>query len=179
MVKVILVGLLWVFTSVHEVYAESGVVHVNPSVGYMKFDGDSELKSKIMPVLGVEYMLSDTYGLSMSFTHADVNVRDVRDDASVSLYYIDGLYYLPRDKHWQPYLAVGIGHRRMTLDFADQRSNKLSNETDTQFHVSGGFRYDASKKFTFRSEVRVLQNLHKDGTDALFTLGVSKAFDVN
>ncbi len=179
MVKVILIGFLWVFTSVNVAYAESGVIHVNPSVGYMKFDGGSELKSKIMPVLGVEYMLSDTYGMSVSFTHADVNVRDVRDDASVSLYYMDGLYYLPRDKHWQPYLAVGIGHRRMKLNFADQRSNKSGNETETQFHVGGGFRYDANNKFTFRSDVRVLQNLHNDGTDALFTLGVSKAFDVN
>ena len=176
MVKVILVGLLWVFTLVHEVYAESGVIHVNPSIGYMKFDGDSELKRKMMPVLGVEYMLSDTYGVSVSFTHADVNVRDVRNDASVSLYYMDGLYYFPHDKHWQPYLAVGVGHRRMKLDVADPSASGSSKETDTQIHVGGGVRYDMDKEFTFRSEVRVLQNLNNDGTDTLFTLGVSKAF---
>jgi len=176
MVKVILIGLLWAFASAHEVYAESGVIHVNPSIGYMKFDGDSELKSKIMPVLGVEYMLSDSYGVSVSFTHADVNVRDVREDASVSLYYIDGLYYFPRDKHWQPYFAAGVGHRRMKLNFVDQRANRSNDETDTQIHVGGGVRYDAGKEFTFRSEVRVLQNLNNDGTDALFTLGVSRAF---
>ena len=114
--KVILIGLVWVFVSVHEVYAESGVIHVNPSVGYMKFDGDSELKSKVLPIIGIEYMMSDTYGISVSFAHADVNVRDIRENASFSLYYMDGLYYLPRDKHWQPYLAAGIGHRRIKLN---------------------------------------------------------------
>ena len=174
--KVILIGLLWFFVSVHVAYAESGVIHVNPSVGYMKFDGDSELKSKVLPIIGIEYMMSDTYGISVSFAHADVNVRGIRGDASFSLYYMDGLYYLLSDKHWQPYLTVGIGHRRIKLNFSDQRSNKSGNETDTQFHVGGGFRYDANNKFTFRSEVRVLQNLHNDGTDALFTLGVSKVF---
>ena len=163
------------FASVSEVYAESGVFHVNPSVGYMKFDGDSELKSKELPVMGVEYMLSDTYGVSLSFSHADVNVEDVRDDASVSLYYVDGLYYLLRDKRWHPYLAAGVGHRRMKLDFSDQ-STKSNNETDTQLHVGGGVRYDVNNKFTVRSEVRVLQNLHNDGTDALLSFGVSRAF---
>ena len=164
------------FVSVFEVYAESGVIHVNPSVGYMKFDGDNEFKSKVLPVIGVEYMLSDTYGVSVSFTHADVNVSDVREDASVSLYYVDGVYYLPRDKRWHPYLAAGVGHRRVKLDFANQRSNASSNETDTQLHFGGGVRYDATNTFTIRSEVRVLQNLHNDGTDALITLGVSGDF---
>ena len=163
------------FASVYNAYAESGTVHVNPSVGYMKFDGDSKLKSKVLPVVGVEYMLSDTYGVSLSFTHSSVNVQDVREDASVSLYYMDGLYYLLRDKHWHPYLVAGVGHRRMKLDFADQRT-KSNNETETQLHVGGGVRYDVNNKFTVRSEVRVLQNLNNDGTDALFTLGVSRTF---
>ena len=176
MIKVILIGVFWIFTLVHVAYAESGLIHVNPSVGYMKFDGDSELKSKVLPIIGIEYMMSDSYGISVSFTHADANVRNVRENASVSLYYMDGLYYLPRDKHWQPYLAAGIGHRRMKLGFSDQHSSQSGNETDTQFHVGGGFRYDANNNFTFRSEVRVLQNLHNDGMDALFTLGISKAF---
>ena len=163
------------FASVYDAYAESGAIHVNPSVGYMKFDGDSKLKSKVLPVIGVEYMLSDTYGVSLSFTHSSVNVQDVREDASVSLYYMDGMYYLLRDKHWHPYLVAGVGHRRMKLDFADQHT-KSSSETETQLHVGGGVRYDVNNKFTFRSEVRVLQNFNNDGTDALFTLGVSRTF---
>ncbi|OUS05951.1 hypothetical protein A9Q81_04205 [Gammaproteobacteria bacterium 42_54_T18] len=175
MVKVILVSILWILASVSEVYAESGMIKVNPSVGYMKFDGDSELKSKVLPVIGVEYMLSDTYSVSLTFSHAGVNIRDVREDASVSLYYLDGLYYLLRDKHWHPYLVAGVGHRRMKFDFSDQ-STKSNNETDTQLHVGGGVRYDVNNKFTVRSEVRVLQNLHNDGTDALLSFGVSRAF---
>ncbi len=176
MVKVILVSFFWIFLSVNEVHAESGVIYVNPSVGYMKFDGDSELKSKAIPVIGVEYKLSDTYGVSGSFSHSDVNLRDVQEDASVALYFIDGLYYLPYDKHWQPYLAAGVGHRRMKLNYTDQRTNGFSNGRDTQLHIGGGVRYDANNLFTFRSEVRVLQNLNNDGTDALVTLGISKAF---
>lgn len=164
------------FASVNEVYAESGVIYVNPSIGYMKFDGDSELKRKAIPVVGIEYKLSDTYGVSGSFSHANVNVRDVQDDASVALYFIDGLYYLPYDELWQPYLTVGVGHRRMKLSYVNQRTNGSSNERDTQFHVGGGVRYDVNNLFSFRSEVRILQNLDNDGTDALVTLGISKAF---
>ena len=63
----------------------------------------------------------------------------------------------------------------MKLDFADQRT-KSNNETETQLHVGGGVRYDVNNKFTVRSEVRVLQNLNNDGTDALFTLGISRTF---
>ncbi len=178
MVKMIFISILLMYVSVFDVYAESGVVHVNPSVGYIKFDGDSELKSKVLPVIGVEYMLSDTYGVSVSFTRKDIDVRDVKGDASVSLYYFDGLYYLPRDKHWHPYLVAGVGHRRVKLNFANQGPDFSSNETDTQLHFGGGVRYDTNNEFTLRSEVRVLQNLHNDGTDALLTLGISRVFGV-
>jgi opacity protein-like surface antigen len=170
MVKVFFISILWMLVSVDEVHAESGVIHVNPSVGYMKFDGDSELKNKVLPVIGVEYMMSGTYGVSVSFTHADMNVRDVREDASVSLYYMDGLYYLPRDKHWHPYLTGGIGHRRVKLNFSNQCSNRSRNETDTQLHFGDGVRYEASNTFTLRSEVRVLQNFNNDGVDAFLPL---------
>jgi len=167
MVKAILVSIVWVYFTVSNTYAESGVIHINPSVGYMKFDGDSDFKRKALPIIGVEYMLSDTYGVSVALSHADVNARDVRENVSVSLYYVDALYYLPHDRHWRPFLAAGVGHRLIELDTSSR---------DTQLHVGGGVRYDANNLLTFRSEVRVLQNLNNDETDALLTLGVSKAF---
>jgi len=152
-------------------YGKGGDGFISPGMAVLKFDSNTDLKDRAHSLLGVEYQYNEQYGGAFSFIQGDSGVVGEDDEAHITMLNIDGIYYLPPDGHWHPYLTGGVGVR-----YVDKRSVLRRHE---HVLVGGGVRYDVGAEFSFRAGVKAIQNLTSEGTDALLELGLSWRFDAS
>ena len=155
-------------------YGKGGDGYINPGMSISKFDGNTDLKDNVLSLLGIEYQYNEQFGGAFSYIQGDPDVRGEGNESSeahVTMLNVEGIYYLPSDGYWHPYISGGVG-----LRYVDKRSVLRRHE---HVLIGGGVRYDAGAKFSFRAGVKGIQNLTSEGTDAMLEIGLSWRFDAS
>ncbi len=154
--------------------ADAGQWYLNPAVGFQTFDSgndDRDLDDEITGILGLEYQVSDRWGVELRYMQSSLDNRYNVPSRDADLYQgsLDLLRYLGDGEGWEPYLAIGVGHADFDFDSAD-------NSGVTQANAGGGVRYLFDQKWSVRGDLRYLSSLDTEHSDGLASLGVSYAF---
>lgn len=171
MKKVILASGIAALTAASlSVHAEPGEVFINPALGVMSFDSDRDLDSATVGALGLEYQISERWGVEVLGLTGDADHNLLSDDIDVTAYRLDGLYYLNAIDKFQPYLAAGIG--RLDLE----GPSAFGDYDEDQYNFGGGVRYLINDQLSARADARAIHGEDNSTWDSLITIGLSVAF---
>ncbi|MCG8315110.1 MAG: OmpA family protein [Pseudomonadales bacterium] len=156
--------------------AEEGSFYINPSLGYLFFDGDRELDDAGMFGVGLEYQFAEHFGVELSGFMGSSDREDFSNDTGtdVTAIRLDGLYYLPEAGGFKPYLAAG--YNSLNLDFDSDALTSKDYDED-QFNIGGGVRYAINEALSLRGDLRFLagESDDLDFVDTMLTVGLSFA----
>lgn len=151
--------------------AEPGRAYINPAVGAIDFDSDTELSTETLWQIGAEIGLTDQLGVEFKYNGAsDATVRHTNNEVDFSSFGVDLIYYLGRfNGNWQPYLAGGVGHGEL-----DPRG--ATGDEQTFGNVGFGVRYHLNESWSLRADARALNSFDNEETHGVYTLGLSYAW---
>jgi OOP family OmpA-OmpF porin len=79
---------------------------------------------------------------------------------------MDALYHFRPDKRLVPYIAAGVGDRRLELDCGEKEDKFFLN-------YGGGIKYDITKKFSLRGDVRHIFSVDDSYNNMSVTVGLT------
>lgn len=167
----------------------AGMVFVNPAAQYIWYGSDRaddvyDLKDHTGWQLGLEYMLTDRFGLEALYSEQQPNIDDNSAKHNIDVkdrrWRLDGLYYFPNSSKWVPYIAGGAGEGRFEYSVQDAYVPTAGfgdhHDRETQLNLGGGVRYLLTEHVSLRGDVRAVQSLDESKTDAVASLGLSFNF---
>lgn len=146
---------------------EGGRWYINPAVGLQSFDSDRSLKDEPTGILGLEYRFGPHWATELRYMRSSPDVKGASRDVDLDQLHLDGLYYLGTYGSFEPYLAFGVGHAK--FDYA-------SKHEETQLNAGVGVRYNFSRNWSARADLRGINGIDTENTDQLVSLGISYAF---
>lgn len=157
----------------HAQQEEQGRVYINPAVGIIDWDGETNLDNETYWQLGAEVRMTDQLGMEVKYgASSSVDFDDGSPgDVDFSNFGVDMLYYLGRfgaNSAWEPYLAAGVGHGEYDVSGGDRNEQTFGN-------AGFGVRYHMSDKWSLRADARALNSFDEEETHGVYTLGISYA----
>ncbi len=147
----------------------SGPVSVTVGAAGVGLNGDRDIEGDLMPALGLEYRLNEKWALEVLGMEGGVDPDDPLVGAlDYSQWRLDGLYYLGQYGNWAPYLAAGAGESEFERSGFDN--------VETLINAGFGAKYHFNHNWSARTDLRVVNSLDNDITDAVWMVGLSYAF---
>lgn len=142
--------------------------------GVMGYDYDESarvLEGNVMPTLGVGYRFDQRMALELMAAQGDTDV-DFRGggEADVRHYRLDALYFLDDvSEGLTPYLVGGVGENQVDYDLG-------STNSDTVLNAGAGLMYQMDYNWALRGDVRAINSLDNENTEAAVNLLVQYNF---
>lgn len=147
----------------------SGPVSVTVGAAGVGLNSEREIDGDIMPAVGLEYRINDNWGVEVLGMEGEVDPDDPTvGGLDYSQWRLDGLYYLGQYGNWVPYLAAGAGEAEFARSGFDN--------VETIINAGFGARYHFNHNWSARTDLRVVNSIDNDVTDAVLMLGMSYAF---
>lgn len=151
---------------------EAGKLYLNPAVGWIEWDSDTNLDDDVYYQLGAEARLTERFGVELRYGQADsVDIKRGTGEADFTRLGLDMLYYFGRfgaNRAWEPYLAAGVSHGEFDVDGSDRSDETLGN-------IGLGVRYHLSDRWSLRADARAVNSFDSEQTHGIYTLGISYA----
>lgn len=155
------------FADDHEPHHPTFEVHAG--VGRTVFDTPVEDSGHYM--LGIGMNLGERWGVELMGSMFETRLVDSGADVDGEQYRLDGLYYLAdRDQRARPYLAFGVGDQELSSVTFPSAQN------DTLVNAGVGVKYQLSKRWLWRTDMRMFNNVDAEHTDVALSTGLSFLF---
>jgi OOP family OmpA-OmpF porin len=142
--------------------------------GVMAYDYDESarvLDANVMPTVGIGYRFDQHLATELMAAQGDTDV-DMQGggEADVRHYRLDALYFLDEvNEGLTPYVVGGVSHGEFDYDLAGTYD-------DTQLNVGAGLMYQLDYNWALRGDVRAINSLDNDNTEAAVNLLVQYNF---
>lgn len=121
--------------------------------------------------LGLGMNLGERWGLELMASQFDTEQSETGADIDGEQYRLDALYHLAdRNQRARPYFAFGVGDQELSGPTLARAQN------DTLINAGVGVKYQLSKRWLWRTDMRLFNNLDAEHTDFAISTGLSFLF---
>lgn len=137
---------------------------LSPWVGYHMYDNSLNYEDSETWGLGFGYQTSSPWAVELTFLQGTTESDDTGAGLDLDQMYLSGLYHFTNHDGVTPYLSFGLGTQTLAYE-------EFSGEFNDTILVGGaGLKFPLSDAWSFRSEIRAINNLDVEMTD--FAVGV-------
>ncbi|MDH3387130.1 MAG: porin family protein, partial [Gammaproteobacteria bacterium] len=111
---------------------------INPGIGMTEFDSSTQLDEDSHWSLGFGYRFDNPWALELNYASVDTNSKPTGLGVDVDYLTLGGLYHLPSQSSWKPFLSLGLGERGIDASGASSE--------DSVVELGAGLKYLLSAK---------------------------------
>lgn len=154
-----------VFASGAVAQEESGVT-LTPQIGYYMHDNALYYDDNAVGGLGIGYQTSSPWGIELTYLRGTTSVDDSDLDLEAEQLYLSALYHFPDSNGVTPYVLFGGGNQQVQPDASSAKYKAVI------LTGGAGLKIDLSNAWSFRSELRAINDLDEEMTDFSVGLGL-------
>jgi len=167
-----LLNFLFIEIAISEIKPKS--FSITPLIGQHIFDEDQHIENDTTIGLALGYNFTEHWGVELMYNYGQF-VRNFYDEffddcccceLDGHILHMDALYHFRPDKRLVPYIAAGVGDRRLELDCGEKEDKFFLN-------YGGGIKYDITKKFSLRGDVRHIFSVDDSYNNMSVTVGLT------
>jgi len=156
---------------------KAGSVHISPTIGMYKFEGNEDMKDGMAVGLRAGYNFTKYIGVEGFAHYAATEMKTADSTYGNKLnflgYGVEGIFNILPDKSLVPFLAIGVGgvHYSGNTDATtENKYNKIAAD------YGAGIKYFLTDNFALRADVRHVIPFGDMHNNLLATVGVTLAF---
>lgn len=138
---------------------------IAPGIEYHMLDRDLPLDNPFLWSIGLGYKTSSPWGFELAYLVGSTNSTGANDDVDLETYRLDALYHFADREGVQPYLLIGGGKQTFDYDGVDFENDMVN--------LGGGLKVAITDTLSFRSELRLVNDLENELTHYSVGLGLN------
>lgn len=162
---VLTMGLLAAAGTHGEEHAHSGLT-LTPSVGYHGHDSEKQaLDDSDTLSFAAGYQFNNPWAVELAYLKSEPEILGLGKDIDEEQLRLDALYYFDKEGKFMPYTVIGAGESKFEY-LGEKDKNSIIN-------AGLGMKYAFNDVVALRSDVRAVNYLDTETTQAAFNLGLS------
>ncbi len=114
------------------------------------------------------FPLTDRWTLETVWSRYDSETKAGAVDVDGTQYRLDGIYNFVNSSSWTPYLALGVGDLERSYNAINPSQHR-----ETLVNLGGGVKYNLSRSWQVRTDLRAFNSLDNEYTDVAVNVGLS------